>query len=209
MQNKLNGKEIHLLVSLATCNVRATSLARSCHLQQSVISEVLHTFFTKTECGSTCGLFTSSTSSLLNVTTSVAIPQFMKKIQKFLYRTVHFTVPATVVFDCCAHTQIGGGGEEGGTASKYRRGVTFFCLSIGNPSKTYNWEKTRDDCITFFEGTRDSDYCNFTTVLEEEAPITAITGNSDSLALPSLIYIRRKNDHEKQKNDNAVAQYVL
>nr|CAD7427796.1 unnamed protein product [Timema monikensis] len=38
----------------------------------------------------------------LNVSTSVAIPQFMKKI---------------VVFDCCAHAHIGGGGEEGGTAS--------------------------------------------------------------------------------------------
>nr|CAD7394244.1 unnamed protein product [Timema cristinae] len=41
-------------------------------------------------------------------------------------------------------------------------------------------------------GKRDSDYCNFTTVLEEEAPIT---GNNDSPALSNLIYIRRKNDY--------------
>nr|CAD7457273.1 unnamed protein product [Timema tahoe] len=52
-------------------------------------------------------------------------------------------------------------------------------------------------------GTRDSDYCHFTTVLEEEAPIT---GNTDSPALPNLICIRRKTDHGKQKNDNAVSQ---
>nr|CAD7401401.1 unnamed protein product [Timema poppensis] len=52
-------------------------------------------------------------------------------------------------------------------------------------------------------GTRDSDYSNFTSVMEEEAPIT---GNNDSPALPNFIYIRRKTDHGKQKNDNAVAQ---
>nr|CAD7260571.1 unnamed protein product [Timema shepardi] len=51
-------------------------------------------------------------------------------------------------------------------------------------------------------GTRDSDYCNFTTVLEKEAPIT---GNNDSPALPNLIYTRRKTDHGKQKNDNALS----
>nr|CAD7256936.1 unnamed protein product [Timema shepardi] len=55
-------------------------------------------------------------------------------------------------------------------------------------------------------GTRDSDYCNFATVLEEEDPIT---GNNDSPALPNLIYIRRKTDHGKQKNDNDVAQYYV
>nr|CAD7445706.1 unnamed protein product [Timema bartmani] len=49
--------------------------------------------------------------------------------------------------------------------------------------------------------TRDLDYCHFTTVLEEESPTT---GNKDSPALPNLIYIRRKTDHGKQKNDNAV-----
>nr|CAD7397209.1 unnamed protein product [Timema cristinae] len=54
-------------------------------------------------------------------------------------------------------------------------------------------------------GTRDSDYCNYTTVLEEEAPTT---GNKDSPALPNFIYIRRNTDHGKQKNDNAVAQYL-
>nr|CAD7573649.1 unnamed protein product [Timema californicum] len=52
-------------------------------------------------------------------------------------------------------------------------------------------------------GCRDSDDCNFTTVLEEKVPKT---GNHDSPALPNLIYIRRKTDHGKQKNDNAVAQ---
>ncbi|CAG2067482.1 unnamed protein product [Timema podura] len=31
----------------------------------------------------------------LNVSTSVAIPQFMKKIQRSLYGTVRFAVPAT------------------------------------------------------------------------------------------------------------------
>nr|CAD7441632.1 unnamed protein product [Timema bartmani] len=35
------------------------------------------------------------------------------------------------------------------------------------------------------------------------------TGNNDSPALPNLIHIRRKTDQEKQKNDNAVAQYFL
>nr|CAD7427772.1 unnamed protein product [Timema monikensis] len=44
----------------------------------------------------------------LNVITSVAIPQFMKKIQKSLYGTVHFTVPATWCLLCaCAHRGVG------------------------------------------------------------------------------------------------------
>nr|CAD7448630.1 unnamed protein product [Timema bartmani] len=58
-------------------------------------------------------------------------------------------------------------------------------------------------CTKDLLGTRDSDYCNFTTVLEEEVPIT---GNNDSPALPNLIYIRRKSDHGKPKNDNALLQ---
>nr|CAD7569307.1 unnamed protein product [Timema californicum] len=39
------------------------------------------------------------------------MPQFMKNIQKPLYGTVRFTVPAYVVFDCCAQAHIGGGWE--------------------------------------------------------------------------------------------------
>nr|CAD7203994.1 unnamed protein product [Timema douglasi] len=43
--------------------------------------------------------------------TSVAIPQFMKKIHKSFYGTVRFTVPATWRFTC-AHAHIGGEQEE-------------------------------------------------------------------------------------------------
>jgi hypothetical protein len=38
---------------------------------------------------------------------SVAIPQFMKKIQTSLYGTARFTVPAAWCFDCRAHAHIG------------------------------------------------------------------------------------------------------
>nr|CAD7449286.1 unnamed protein product [Timema bartmani] len=62
-------------------------------------------------------------------------------------------------------------------------------------------EKGRS-CRAQLLGIRDSDYCHFTTVLEEEAPIT---GN-DIPELPNLTFIRRKTDDGKQKNDNAVSQ---
>nr|CAD7260416.1 unnamed protein product [Timema shepardi] len=44
----------------------------------------------------------------LNVSNSVTILQFMKKIQRVLYGTVRFTV-VVVVFDCCANEHIGRG----------------------------------------------------------------------------------------------------
>nr|CAD7258358.1 unnamed protein product [Timema shepardi] len=68
--------------------------------------------------------------------------------------------------------------------------------------RTLHGEKVND--LSWLLVARESDYCNFTTVLEEEAPTT---GNNDSPTLSNSIYIRRKNDHRKQKNDNAVAQY--
>nr|CAD7431796.1 unnamed protein product [Timema monikensis] len=55
--------------------------------------------------------------------TSVAIPQFMKKIQKSLYGTVRFTDASDVVFDCCAHAYIGGGGEEGAREMQLSNGA--------------------------------------------------------------------------------------
>ncbi|CAG2057575.1 unnamed protein product [Timema podura] len=66
--------------------------------------------------------------------------------------------------------------------------------------KTDDGKQKNDNALL---GTRDSDYSHFTTVLEEEAPIT---GNNDIPALPNLTYIRRKTDDGKQKNDNAVSQ---
>nr|CAD7397686.1 unnamed protein product [Timema cristinae] len=48
--------------------------------------------------------------------TSVAIPQIMKNIQKSLYGTVRFTVPATWCLTVVRIAHIRGGGEEGGTA---------------------------------------------------------------------------------------------
>nr|CAD7428742.1 unnamed protein product [Timema monikensis] len=68
---------------------------------------------------------------------------------------------------------------------------------------TLTVDYTAGDGETVLSGTRDSYNCYFTIVLEEEAPIT---GNNYNPALPNLIYIRRKNDHGKQMNDNAVAQ---
>nr|CAD7432264.1 unnamed protein product [Timema monikensis] len=52
----------------------------------------------------------------LNVSTSIAIPQFMKKIQKIFIWNCALHSASDVVFDCCAHAHIGGSGEEGGTA---------------------------------------------------------------------------------------------
>nr|CAD7400237.1 unnamed protein product [Timema cristinae] len=45
--------------------------------------------------GTTCFYYVQYIFLKLNVSTSVAIPKFMKKIQKSLYGTVRFTVPAT------------------------------------------------------------------------------------------------------------------
>nr|CAD7393758.1 unnamed protein product [Timema cristinae] len=59
----------------------------------------------------------------LNVSTSIAIPQFMKKIQKIFIWNCALHSASDVVFDCCAHAHIGGSGEEGGTASTWNQTI--------------------------------------------------------------------------------------
>ena len=45
-----------LMISIATCNVKATSLASSrCSPSLEGVNEIIHTFFSKTECGRVCG----------------------------------------------------------------------------------------------------------------------------------------------------------
>nr|CAD7195954.1 unnamed protein product [Timema douglasi] len=53
-----------------------------------------------------------------NVNTSVAIPQFMKKITIIFVWNCALHSASDVVFDWCVHAHIGGGGEEGGTARR-------------------------------------------------------------------------------------------
>ena len=44
------------MISIATCNVKATSLASSrCSPSLEGVNEIIHTFFSKTECGRVCG----------------------------------------------------------------------------------------------------------------------------------------------------------
>ena len=48
---KLHFLHSHLMISMATCNVRATNPARSCQSSQNIVNEAIHAFFTKTTCG--------------------------------------------------------------------------------------------------------------------------------------------------------------
>jgi hypothetical protein len=41
----------HLMISMATCNVRATNPGRSCRSSQDIVNEAIHAFFIKTTCG--------------------------------------------------------------------------------------------------------------------------------------------------------------
>lgn len=41
----------HFMISMATCNVRATNPSRSCRLSQDIVNEAIHAFFTNTTCG--------------------------------------------------------------------------------------------------------------------------------------------------------------
>nr|AGM32775.1 hypothetical protein [Coptotermes formosanus] len=51
LHSKLDLKRCsHLMISMATCNVRATNPGRSCRLSQDIVNEVIHAFFTKTTC---------------------------------------------------------------------------------------------------------------------------------------------------------------
>lgn len=43
-----------IIIALSTCNVRASRLSPECYPPQEVISEVIHTFFSQTKCGSVC-----------------------------------------------------------------------------------------------------------------------------------------------------------
>nr|CAD7572229.1 unnamed protein product [Timema californicum] len=66
----------------------------------------------------------------LNVSTSVAILQFIEKDTKILVWNCALHSASDVVFDCCAHAHIGGGGEEGGTArSQISQFPTFKLLT--------------------------------------------------------------------------------
>lgn len=46
-----------LMISITTCNVKATSLGGSTRCTPSLegVNEIIHTFFSKTECGRVCG----------------------------------------------------------------------------------------------------------------------------------------------------------
>jgi hypothetical protein len=41
----------HFMISMATCNVRATNPGRSCRSSQDIVNEAIHAFFTNTTCG--------------------------------------------------------------------------------------------------------------------------------------------------------------
>jgi len=41
----------HLMISMATCNVKATNPGRSCRSSQDIVNEAIHAFFTNTTCG--------------------------------------------------------------------------------------------------------------------------------------------------------------
>lgn len=50
-----------LMISITTCNVRATTLGGSTRCTPSLegVNEIIHTFFSKTECGRVCGSYAS------------------------------------------------------------------------------------------------------------------------------------------------------
>ncbi|XP_069694277.1 uncharacterized protein [Periplaneta americana] len=41
----------HFMISMATCNVRATNRGRSCWIAENIVNEATHAFFTHTKCG--------------------------------------------------------------------------------------------------------------------------------------------------------------
>nr|CAD7410455.1 unnamed protein product [Timema cristinae] len=96
--------------------------------------------------------------------------------------------------------------SSSGSSSKTKEDVVFSDANLVEKDENFSVELkfSEGSFITLWMvlGTQDSDYCNFMTVLEEEAPTT---GN-DSPALPNCIYIQRKTAYGKQKNDNVVAQ---
>ena len=50
------------MISISTCNVKATSLGLAsarCSPSLEGVNEIIHTFFSKTECGRACGSGTS------------------------------------------------------------------------------------------------------------------------------------------------------
>nr|CAD7424166.1 unnamed protein product [Timema monikensis] len=82
----------------------------------------------------------------LNVSTSVAIPQFMKNIQKSLYRTVRLHSASDVVFDCCAHAHIGRAGDEGETGVSPQASYTDrAAVTINDDSVLINIKMTTHD----------------------------------------------------------------
>nr|CAD7261793.1 unnamed protein product [Timema shepardi] len=70
-------------------------------------------------------------------------------------------------------------------AGKVGRGESVWQTRVEELKEQSSTGQVENGSLSMCKGrTRDSDYCNFTTVLEEEAPTT---GNNDSPALPNLI----------------------
>uniref|UniRef100_A0A1B6CGQ6 Protein TsetseEP domain-containing protein n=1 Tax=Clastoptera arizonana TaxID=38151 RepID=A0A1B6CGQ6_9HEMI len=74
-QNECN----RILISMSTCNVQATTNNGMCNTSQEVISEAIHSFFTKTKCGSIC-----NTSNLINTSSLFCMIIVLYTLIKFV-----------------------------------------------------------------------------------------------------------------------------